>query len=234
MVSEGKLLGQAMLDAVKDYVADYVARQLSFVTPRLAALEKRVRELKAPEPVVHAEPGQPGPQGPPGEKGADGKDALQIDVLSAIDDTKSYPRGTYAHFNGGEIRSFRQTDPLNGKTLAEAGWDINKNGLASFKVTQKEDFRTFVFEIRETKGITIQEFRIPVPLYRGVYRDGEEYTQGDTVTFSGSVWHCNVDGTKSRPRTNTDWQLMVKEGSPGKDLRPVESEPVKNQPVRLK
>lgn len=54
--------------------------------------------------------------------------------------------------------------------------------------------------------------------YRGVWKEGEEYTLGDFVTLSGSLWHCNVDaGTKAKPGTGEDWTLAVKRGRDGRD-----------------
>lgn len=54
--------------------------------------------------------------------------------------------------------------------------------------------------------------------YRGVFAAGSSYDAGDTVTFGGSLWHCNA-ATTDRPGDNADaWTLAVKRGRDGKDV----------------
>jgi hypothetical protein len=71
-------------------------------------------------------------------------------------------------------------------------------------------------------GITAKK----VAAYRGVWKEGEEYTWGDFVTLGGSLWHCNYEPlyaegptptTKAKPGTSEDWTLAVKRGRDGKD-----------------
>jgi hypothetical protein len=57
---------------------------------------------------------------------------------------------------------------------------------------------------------------LPITLYRGVFKDGEEYEQNDVVTFGGSQWVAKGD-TKSKPGTSEDWVLSCKKGRDGKD-----------------
>jgi hypothetical protein len=57
--------------------------------------------------------------------------------------------------------------------------------------------------------------------YCGVYVDGRSYDRGDGVTYAGSFWHCNADGTRTKPGDGSpDWTLTVKRGRDGKDGRP--------------
>src|SRR6266436_5045804 len=66
--------------------------------------------------------------------------------------------------------------------------------------------------LRFTRGDDIKEFPInlPIPIYRGVYKEQEIYKKGDTVTWGGSVWIAQVD-TPSHPRDgSTGWRLAVK------------------------
>jgi hypothetical protein len=72
--------------------------------------------------------GKDGAAGVRGEKGDPGRDALAIDILPTIDETKSYPRGTFAEYRGGTIRAIRNTDPITGD-LASAGWSIAARGV---------------------------------------------------------------------------------------------------------
>ena len=157
-----------------------------------------------------------GPMGPPGERG---KDAVEIDILPGIDLARSYPRGTFARHDGGVIRSFRTTIP--GESLEKAGWEVILAGLSAIEIIQQEDPRCFILRSRITGGLAQErQFRLPVLVYRGIYAQGK-YLQGDVVTWGGSAWHCQVDGTTSAPsnngKGNGDWKLMVKEGQRAKD-----------------
>jgi hypothetical protein len=175
------------------------------------------------------EKGDPGPAGPQGEKGisgesivgpvgpagSPGRDAMQIDLLPAIDLSKSYPRGTFARYDGGIIHSYRDTIP--GEVFDKSGWEVAVRGWVDFTVDLGSDFRTFMIGTRGTGEETKQTLiSLPVMLYRGVYAPGE-YSCGDVVTWGGSAWHCQADKTISVPGKNADWKLMVKEGQRGKD-----------------
>jgi hypothetical protein len=54
--------------------------------------------------------------------------------------------------------------------------------------------------------------------YRGTWDASEEYDEGDFCTDRGSLWTC-LAPTRSRPGSNSDWQLAVKRGKNGKDAR---------------
>ncbi len=157
-----------------------------------------------------------GIDGQDGRNGEHGKDALEIDILPAIDPEKSYPRGTYAHVDGGVARAFKNTDTLNGE-LVRCGWDVVIDGIKSINITNNG--RDFSIEIEKTSGQqAIQTFSLPVMLYQGVFKQDNDYQKGDVVTWAGSTWHCN-EPTKSKPGESTDWTLMVKKGRDGKDGR---------------
>lgn len=60
---------------------------------------------------------------------------------------------------------------------------------------------------------------LPFQRYQGVYQAGRSYVEGDTVTYGGSLWHCGT-ATTARPGDGvTGWQLAVKRGQDGRDLR---------------
>jgi hypothetical protein len=53
--------------------------------------------------------------------------------------------------------------------------------------------------------------------HQGPWKEDADYIAGDTVSIGGSMWHCNVDGTKERPGEGSkDWTLCVKKGRDGK------------------
>ena len=166
------------------------------------------------------EKGDPGARGLAGKDGADGRDALQIDILPAVDPKKEYPRGTFACWDDGLIRAYRQTIPQTSEPdMMKAGWEVIVSGLAgNISIGFSDDFRTVSFTTRKTGGTAVtQSMRLPVMIYRGVYRPEEKYTQGDVVTWAGSAWHCQAEETGAAPGKNADWKLMVKEGRAGKD-----------------
>lgn len=157
-----------------------------------------------------------GTDGQNGSNGVDGKDAIEIDVLPSINPEKTYPRGTYAHADGGVVRAFRNTEQLDGE-LVRCGWDVVVDGIKSINITNNG--RDFSIEIAKTSGQqAIQTFSLPVMLYMGVFKQDCDYQKGDVVTWAGSTWHCNAP-TKDKPGESTSWTLMVKKGRDGKDGR---------------
>lgn len=68
------------------------------------------------------------------------------------------------------------------------------------------------------KGDVIKEGRLPVPIYRGVWKEGV-YHKGDTVTWGGSTWIWIAEGDPSgKPDApESGWRLAVKKGRDGKD-----------------
>jgi hypothetical protein len=56
----------------------------------------------------------------------------------------------------------------------------------------------------------------PQMKYCGVYAAHTDYVEGNTVTDSGSLWHCNQP-TRSRPGEVAGvWTLAVKRGADGR------------------
>jgi Carbohydrate binding domain. len=60
---------------------------------------------------------------------------------------------------------------------------------------------------------------LPFQRYQGTYQAGRTYVTGDTVTSGGALWHCGATSTITRPGDSSDWQLAVKRGQDGRDLR---------------
>lgn len=69
--------------------------------------------------------------------------------------------------------------------------------------------------LKFTKGDTCHSFELefPVPVYRGVWREGE-YQRGDMVTWGGDLWHAEK-ATAEKPAT-ADWKLAVRKGRDAK------------------
>lgn len=98
--------------------------------------------------------------------------------------------------------------------------DHGRNGLTADDVDARilEDGRTVEFSIRQGEHEYSFELAFPVPLYRGVFADGQTYMKGDTVTWAGSLWHCSAE-TADKPGAGDGWQLAVKKGRDGRDAR---------------
>lgn len=171
--------------------------------------------------------GEKGADGQNGRDGIDGRDAIQIDILPEINPSKSYARGTYAQHDGGLFKASRTTDPLEGAEAHRAGWDVVLRGVAAVEV-HTIDESTLAIKTRMTGGTDhIAKVEIPTLIYKGVWQPGE-FKRGSTVTWGGSLWHCNK-ATDTKPGESGDWTLAAKRGRDGKDLAkvaPIESKPV--------
>ncbi|EFS2920696.1 phage portal protein, partial [Escherichia coli] len=136
----------------------------------------------------------------------DGRDATALEILPAIDDQKSFPRGTYATHQGGLWRAYEKTHGMR-------GWECLVDGVADIDVSMTGE-RLFSVVVRQSSGQrTEKTFSLPVMLYRGVFRAGETYHPGDTVTWGGSLWHCN-SMTEDKPGEahSSGWTLAAKRG----------------------
>lgn len=142
--------------------------------------------------------------------GEDGKDALQLEVLPGIDQSKSYPRGTYAMHNGGLFRAYQ-------KTVEMKGWECVVNGVADMSI-YIEGKTLSVSAFLSDGTVKRTEKTIPVPEYKGVFRMGDKYLKGDSSTHDGSLWIATVDEPISKPGNGDGWQLAVKRGRDGRGL----------------
>lgn len=75
------------------------------------------------------------------------------------------------------------------------------------------------FSIRMQRGDAVKsfEFTMPVMIYRGIWKEGTDYSVGDTVTWDGSLWHCHEASNAKPGNGKTGWQLCSKKGRDGKD-----------------
>ena len=137
-----------------------------------------------------------------------GRDAADLAVLPAIDEAKQYPRNTYATHNGGLWKSYETTHGMR-------GWECIVDGVADIAVSQ-DSAREFSVTLSKSSGAqVVQKFAMPVPVYKGVFRDGDQYEAHDSVTWAGSQWHCN-QATGEKPGEGKSWTLAVKRGRDGK------------------
>lgn len=141
-----------------------------------------------------------------------GRDAIDLEILPAIDETKQYPRGTYATHRGGLWKSFERTHGMR-------GWECIVDGVDAVNVTQDAE-REFSVKLAKSSGAeVVQKFALPIQIYKGVHREGEAYDQHDSVTWAGSQWTSTKSENTDKPGTSDAWILCVKAGRNGKDLR---------------
>ena len=151
------------------------------------------------------------PAAEPGKDGADGRDALTLEVLPFIDEEKSYQRGSYATHNGGLWRAYEKTHGMR-------GWECLVDGVAGIDIQHSEQ-RCFTLTVNRTSGTSeTKTFDVPVMIYQGVFKTGQEYLPGDTVTWGGSLWHCD-EQTQDKPGEagSKGWTLAAKRGRDGRD-----------------
>jgi hypothetical protein len=161
---------------------------------------------------------------PPAKDGEDGKDALAIQILPAIDESKSYPRGTFALHKNGTWRAYQ-------KTVGMKGWECTQVGIADIDIEMLDD-RTLSIKTVLSNGETQEKtLKLKNIKYKGVVSEGATYDEGDFVTWGGSIWHCD-EPTSERPREgHKSWTLAVKKG---RDYRePVKNDFDPNKPVKM-
>ncbi|WP_277971755.1 phage gp6-like head-tail connector protein [Pantoea agglomerans] len=148
---------------------------------------------------------------PTPEPGKDGRDALSLELLPCIDESKTYPRGTWATHNGGLWRAHE-------KTYGMRGWECVVDGVSGIDVSLDEQ-RCFSVIVNRASGLNeTRSFAMPVMLYRGVFKAETEYLPGDTVTWGGSLWHCDAKTLDKPGETGSaGWTLAAKRGRDGRD-----------------
>ncbi|HEY9260189.1 hypothetical protein [Chitinophaga sp.] len=180
---------------VKAAVAEIPVPEAPLLPDIGAMVSAAVAEMPAPEPV----------------SGEDGRDALQLEVLPCIDEGKSYPRGSYATHSGGLWRAFQKTHGMR-------GWECLVDGIAGLEIANTDE-RNFTVTVTRASGqAETKSFALPVMIYRGVFKAGDEYLPGDTVTWGGSLWHCDEPSTdKPGEIGSKGWTLATKRGRDGRD-----------------
>ncbi|UHD44918.1 hypothetical protein LUX29_18110 [Aureimonas altamirensis] len=116
---------------------------------------------------------------------------------------------------------------LSDGTTRELGVVVGKDGdpgkdgrdgfsLEAFDASLADDGRTVLLSFEQDDVKFIAEMAIPTIIDRGVYKAGQEYAQGDAVTWAGSLWIAQAK-TSEKPDSGQGWRLAVKRGRDGKD-----------------
>jgi len=198
---------------VKDAVAEIPVPDSPVLPDIESMVQRAVSAIKVPQPeplpdiaqmVKDAVAEMPKPDD--GKPGEDGKDALQLEILPSINPEKVYQRGTYAIHQGGLWRSYQ-------KTTGMKGWECLVDGISDIDISQHDERNFTVTAIKSSGDKTEKKFSVPVMIYRDIFKDGEKYFPGDSVTWGGSVWYCNeATGDKPGEDGSKGWKLAVKRG----------------------
>jgi hypothetical protein len=212
------------------------------VTPLIASeVERRVSELPRPK---DGEPGKDGESVDPAEvqrmvseavdkavsaipvpkDGADGKDGHDgkdgVGLAGAIID-----RGgeLVVTLTNGETRNL---GPVVGK---DGGPGKDGRDGFGFEDIDLLDADEGVI-LRFMRAGDVKDFRLPIIVDRGVYKEGQTYRPGDGVTWGGSYWICQEE-TTDKPDGGKGFRLAVKKGRDGRDGVMKEAKP--HEPVRV-
>jgi integrin beta 3 len=166
------------------------------------------------------DPGEPGPAGAPGQSikgdnGADGKSVTADDVMPALEAMVAkwmidVERRTVDQVQRAMDAVPRPKDGRDG---------VDGLGFEDLSV-EFDGERNFTLKFERGDQKKEFAFSLPIVIYRGVHRDGEQYQKGDGVTWAGSFWIAQCD-TKAKPIDGSvDWKLSVKRGRDGKNGDP--------------
>ncbi len=136
--------------------------------------------------------------------GEDGRDALDIEILPAIDEAKSYPRGTYAMHKGGLWRTHAKSEGLR-------GWECLVEGIAEITMSYDGERQCDIAIAKSGGDVVLQVMPLPMIIDRGLWNGGE-YKRFDAVTWNGALWIAQEDNTDAQPGTEKAWRLAVKKG----------------------
>ena len=82
-----------------------------------------------------------------------------------------------------------------------------------------DGMKTVTFKFTNGSATVEVPVAFPIPVYRDVWKEGEQYDPGDMVTWGGSLWIAKAS-TTAKPDLPTAesrvWRLCVKRGNEGK------------------
>ncbi len=191
----------------------------------IARVEKRIEEPSKPEADMDAlfayienyikaiplpQNGKDGLNGKDGKDGPAGRDGG--DVVAAFRDSDGHLILTLSNGITKDVGLIHGRDGKDGLP--------GKNGLDGFGFKDMsavwDGERTLIFKFVLEDRVEEISVSIPFPLFRGIWKRGNEYTQGDSVGYEGSTWIA-LRGTDKQPGTSdSGWVLSTKRGLDGK------------------
>lgn len=202
---------------------DGISVSVDDVAPMIAtAVERAVAALPpapAGAPGRDGADGKAGQDGAPGRPGVDGKDgAAGAGVRGAI---RAHDGSLHLTLSDGSTIECGVVTGRDGRDGNDGKAGLpGRDGLQvkDIDLALSDDGRTLIMSLDDGEVAYTAEIGIPTMIYRGVFVEGADYAKGDTVTWGGSLWHCNGE-TKDKPGEGSAlWTLAVKKG---RDAKPV-------------
>jgi hypothetical protein len=199
------------IESLAGMLAPIIAEE---VGKAVSPLNAKIAELEAREPVV-GPPGEKGDAGSPGENGRDGADGKDGEDGRGVKDLLIDRDGNLiATMDDGATKSLGL---IIGKDGAPGKDGKDGFGFEELDACVLDDDRTIELSFRRGEEEKAFTFKWPTVIYRSVFKEGEQYQQGDMVTWGGSLWHCDK-ATTAKPGSD-DWTLAAKKGRDGKDAK---------------
>lgn len=218
----GQAMGEAILKAVAPLKAD------------IETLRAQLKELSERQPtVIHGKDGAPGKDGtsvttedvapiiraevekavaaiPAPKDGKDGKDG--VGLAGAMVSREGHLIVTLSN---GEAKDLGQVCGRDGVDFTE--FSVEYDGERTLTI--------------KGKGGDIKK-RLPVPVWKGYWRQGMSFEKDDVVTYDGNAWIALKDTSECPgPDKKEDWRLFVRRGRDGegvsRSLRRPATEPIK-------
>lgn len=215
---DGKAFGEQMVEVVRSYVDEATApllRRIDELENRQASAGDAGRDaasvtIEEVAPLI-AEAVERAVSMLPAQK--DGKDGVDgVGVAGALIDRTG---DLVLTLSNGETRSL---GPVVGKDGHDGQPGRDGLQVKDLDLSLAADGRTLLFSLDDGEVAYTAEVGVPTMIYCGVFADGTRYQKGDTVTWAGSLWHCNAE-TKDKPgEGSTDWTLAVKKGRDAKSV----------------
>lgn len=190
---------EAVLAAVNTAAGDMEPRLMVGLTAKLQAEVDRI------------------PRPRDGKDGKDGKDGASARIAPPVpyEPGKVYEYGSWVVHAGGVWHAARATD--DEPSPDSPCWDCLAPGITAVEPVLQDDGRTVKLHIQLSSGAEfVNDIKLPIPVTRGVFKAGTEYSERDIVLHDGSWWEAQKSGELGKPGTTPDWKLQVKHGKDGR------------------
>lgn len=182
-----------------------------------AVAEIVLRRLPPPE---KGERGDQGLKGDQGERGADGKPGNDgVGLAGAL---LSRDGNLVVTLTDGTTRDLGVVIGKDGAP-GKDGRD-GKDGLGFDEFVLEPEYdgeRTLRLRWADAKGNEqMREWRLPILLYREIYKADASYEAGDAVRYGGSLWLAVRDTSEKPGDGCKDWRLVARAGRDGRDGAP--------------
>lgn len=181
-----------------------------------AMIMEAVKAIPAPADGKDGRDGVDGKDGQPGEKGADG---------AGIADLLTDRNGALvATFTDGRMKSLGVIVGKDGRDGKDGEKGVpgqdGRDGLGFDDLGVEFDGEKTI-TLKMQRGDVVKEANIvlPINIDRGIFKEGQSYAAGDSVTWGGSYWIAQRDTGAKPDSADSGWRLAVKKGRDGKDGR---------------